>query len=163
MSKKQELFEGERILAEWKAPEFRNIKRLRSCWLGILVVGIFLLLWAIYYSNFLFAFIIILGLFLCYSLLDYQPKNYRFTITDSGVWINHQLYRFIEAERFWVAPYSTKKDRFFVLYFPNHQIKELRLPIPKERVEELRLLINSYVPQSEHRLSFSDLIDLLFL
>ncbi|MEW5805396.1 MAG: hypothetical protein AB1721_01555 [Patescibacteria group bacterium] len=159
----QKLHNGEKILAEWKAPEFRNIKKLKNYWFGALAVGFFLVFWAIYYSNYLFVFIILISLFLIYSLLDYRPKNYKFIITDSGVWVNDKLYRFIESDRFWVAPYATKKDRFFILHFPGHRDRELRLPIPRERLEELRLLINEYVPQSEHKLSLFDLIEQTFL
>jgi hypothetical protein len=162
-SNQDKFHEGEKILAEWRAPEFRNLKKLKSYWLASLIISGSLLLWAIYYSNYLFAFIVILAEFIFYFLLDYRPKNYRFLITDSGIWISGKLHYFIESDRFWVAPYSTKKDKFFIIHFPKDREKELRLPIPKERSEELRLLINQYVPQSEHKISLFDLIEQMFL
>lgn len=159
--KHQKIHLGEKVLAEWKAPEFRNLKKIKDFKLGSLVVGGLLLAWAIYNSNFLFAFILVLGVFLIYFISDYHPKIYHFMITDTGVWVDNTVYRFIEIDRFWMAPYITKKDKFFVFSLPRR--KDLRIPVPLEKAEELRQIVNDYVPQSEHKISLFDLVEQLFL
>ena len=159
--KHQKLHLGEEVLAEWKAPEFRNLKKIRDFKLGSLILGGLLLTWAIYNSNFLFAFILVLGVFLIYFISDYHPKSYHFMITDTGVWVDNTVYRFIEMDRFWVAPYATQKDKFFVFSLPRRM--ELMTPVPLEKAEELRRIVNDYVPQSEHKISLFDLVDRLFL
>ena len=159
--KHQKIHLGEKVLAEWKAPEFRNLKKVKDFKLGSLVLGSFLLAWAIYNSNFLFAFILILGVFLIYFISDYRPKTYHFMITDTGVWVDDAVYRFIEMDRFWVAPYITPKDKFFVFSLPRR--KDIRIPVPLEKAEEIRQIVNDYVPQSEHKISLFDLVEQLFL
>ena len=159
--KHQKIHLGEKVLAEWKAPEFRNLKKLNQYKLGSLILGVLLLAWAVCNSNFLFAFILILGVFLIYFISDYRPKNYSFMITDTGVWVDSEVFRFIEIDRFWIAPYLTKKDKFFI--FHSSKQKETRVPVPIDRAEEIRQIVNDYVPQAEHKLSLFDLIEQAFL
>ena len=159
--KHQKIHLGEKVLAEWKAPEFRNLKKIKDFKLGSLIIGSLLLAWAVYNSNFLFAFILVLGVFLIYFISDYHPKTYHFMLTDTGVWINDDVYRFIEMDRFWVAPYVTKKDKFFVFSLPRR--KDIRIPVPLDQSEELRQIVNDYVPQAEHKISLFDLVEQLFL
>ena len=155
--KSHKLHQGEKILAEWKAPEFRNWKKIKDLKFGSSIIGIGLLLWAIYNSNLLFFFILLLSLFLIFFMADYRPKTFRFMITDSGVWIDETVHRFIEIDKFWVAPFVTKKDKFFVFSLPH--AKDLRIPVPIDDAEKIRQIVNEYVPQSEHRISLFDWIE----
>ena len=152
---------GERVFFEWRAPEYRNFKKLKTYTPAILAVAGLLMLWALYFSNFIFAFLLlIIGVAVLLVGSGRPPKPHRFAVTDSGLWIGNELKAFISCKYFSVVPYATKQDRFFL--FRLSKGGSFRLPVPIENAERIRLTINKYVPQKEYTGNFFDLFDKIF-
>lgn len=153
--------QGEQVFFEWRAPEFRNLKKIRSYLKVFMMIELALFLWALYNSNFLFAiFILIASLVILFVSWDYRPKNYHFRITDSGIWVEEKLHPFIELKYFSVSPHTASKEKFFV--FQRNKGGEIRIPVPSEQAEKIRLLVNRYVPQAPYKPSFLDALDKMF-
>ena len=152
---------GERVFFEWRAPEYRNLKKIKQYTKIFLVLIGLLIIWALYFSNYLFILFLVITCAILLALEGNQPqKLHRFALTDSGLWIDNELRPFIELRAFAVVPYATKHDRFFMFY----QTKggEIRVSVPVEETEKIRLMINQYMPQQEYKEGLKDALDRIF-
>lgn len=158
---RDKLYRGERVFFEWRMSEYQNLKKIKNNIKIFTFFEAFLFLWALYYSNFLFALIVIISAVALLSLsLNDRPKRYHFLITDSGIWIDNELHAFIDMRSFSVSVPEAKQNRFFIF----HKTKggELRVPVQKNKAELIRLFINRYVPQREYTHGFFNIIERFF-
>ncbi|MBN1585505.1 hypothetical protein JW899_04025 [Candidatus Uhrbacteria bacterium] len=92
---------GDREIISWEYLDRPNYSR-GPVWHAVMViVGISLLTYAVYSANFLFALIVIMFGLVIYVTSTVRPRPSRFSVTEDGIAIGDDFYRFREVDRFW--------------------------------------------------------------
>jgi len=117
-----------RIFVEWKIPEYDKHERTRAWYVGASIVGIALVAYALFTSNFLFAIILIIGAIVIVLNDGREPDMIDFAITTEGVIVGRKFYNFNELKDFSIVykPREGVKNLYFEF---NNPIKH-RLSIP---------------------------------
>lgn len=105
-----------KVFFEWKIPEFTKHQRSRRWYMVMILLAGILIIYSIFTANFLFALIIILGVFIIF-LRDYsESKDLNFQITEDGLVIGNQFYYYKILSAFYIIydPPVVKK-LFFTL------------------------------------------------
>lgn len=84
----------------WEAPAFRKYERGSGWYLGLTLVAVFLIAYAVWTANFLFAFIIFLSAILLLLVGNQEPKRVLVQVGDNGVVWDGKLYLFQDLENF---------------------------------------------------------------
>ncbi len=116
-----------KIHAEWDFPEFTQYDRSIFWYFWVGLIGIILLVYALWTANFLFAIIIGLTTFIIYLDHRHEPENLKFQITEDGLVIGKDFYPYKNLKKFWIIyePPTVKN-----LYIDTPQILKKELSIP---------------------------------
>lgn len=86
----------------WHAYEHDHIEREADWYWAVGIVAVSIALISLIFGNFLFAIIVIIGLFILAKLAQHKPELTRFEISKKGVRIGEQLHAYNEVSAFWV-------------------------------------------------------------
>ncbi len=104
----------ESIQYAWESPEF-DFQEKDKRWYWLLGVGALLLIaLAVYFQNYLFAFLILIGGFLMFRLSNQQPPILSIELSDQGVQINDELFDYENIIAFWIGS-NTKGEPILLL------------------------------------------------
>ncbi|HMP67257.1 MAG TPA: hypothetical protein PKA60_00710 [Candidatus Paceibacterota bacterium] len=143
----------------WEA--LNHIKTERSgdwFWIvGVIAVGIAIL--AIFFDNFLFAFLVILATFTAFLLAHSAPRMIKYEINYRGIRIGESLYTFSGLESFWIIDEDGyERDR--ILF----KSKKLFMPIitvplgEHSDMEEIRNFLLEYLKEDEMHEPLSEIL-----
>jgi hypothetical protein len=101
-----------------------------------IIIGVFLLLFAIFTANFLFAMIIIIAAVILFLRHNEPAKNIIFTIYEDGIRVGNKFYEFKEIKDFYVIyePPEVKS-----LYFEFKSVLQPRLQISLEDMNPIKV------------------------
>ncbi len=143
----------------WEIPAFEKRARGRGWYGGMLLIAVFLVAYAIYTANFLFAFLVLLTALLLLLTGHHEPANVLVQIGDNGLVWNGKLYLFQDMDNFSIIyqPPQTK-----VLYLETRHVltPRLRIPLADQDPLQIRDHLKRYLPEDadlrgEH---FSDIV-----
>ena len=145
-NKKENQIDSGKVLLKWSFPEYEKHERNLSWYIISLSIGVFLFLYSIYTSNFIFAIIIILAGVILINSLKGEPKNIDFSITDKGILLGRNFYEYDNLVKFWII---YKAPQVKKLYFEVDNIFHTQLIVPIENVSplELRDLLSQYLEE----------------
>lgn len=111
----------------WEVPTFEKYDRSKGWYVGMALAAVFLVAYAIYTANFLFAFFILLAAILLVVTGHHEPERTLVQIGDNGVVFHDKLYLFQDVDAFSIIylPPSVK-----VLYIETRRLTSPRLRIP---------------------------------
>ncbi len=84
----------------WEAPAFRKYERGSGWYLALTLVAVFLIAYAVWTANFLFAFIVFLSAILLLLVGNQEPKNVLVQVGNNGIVWDGKLYLFQDLENF---------------------------------------------------------------
>ncbi len=134
----------DKILASWDFAEFEQHTRTRAWWYWFLGLGLIMLFYAIFTSNFLFALIIgIVTAIIVYRNYN-DPERIFIHVTQSGIIVGDEVYGWREFDSFWIAyePPEVKK-LFFV--FSSRVRPHISIPLENEDPSRIRKIIGKYL------------------
>lgn len=108
------------------------------------LAGLGLLIYAVASANFLFAFIIILFALVTYLSSQGEPTRIRASVTDTGIRLGTDTYRFRDIRRFWFV-YQPPEVK--VMYFETGSWVHPRISIELEDMNpnDIRTVVGKYV------------------
>ena len=103
-----------KILASWNVREFERRDRSLVWYVGLGLIAVVLLIYAVYANNFLFIVIILLSGFVFYLQHKSGVSRVEFNITSRGIKLGTKTYYYKDIGKFWIIydPPEVKK-----LYF----------------------------------------------
>lgn len=151
----------DRILLEWKAPEFISHPRSKSWFLMAGIVVLALVAYAIYTNSATMAivFIVLAGV---YILTHYQePRTIDMKITELGIYAGDDFYSYHAIESFWII-YHPRFVRELNLKF-KHKTSKIVIQLNAQDPAEVRRVLSKEIPEKEgaHE-SFSDVLTRVF-
>jgi len=146
--------EGPPIQISWSAPEFAHYEKNRGWFLGLFLITAILLAIAVLMKNFLFAFLIIVSVFLIYTQAKKRPRLIEFIISEKGVTIDEKLYPYNELHSFWIF----EEPEAQILSLISKKIIHPRLPIPlgDKTSEEIKEVLSIFIPLKKQEEAFSE-------
>ncbi len=109
----------------WEAPAFEQFQRGPVWYFVMAIVTVFLVAYAIWTANFLFAFIIVLGALLLLLVGNKKPNKILVQVGDNGIVYNGKLILYQDIEN------------FAIVYHP---------PVVKRLIIELRSMTQPRIP-----------------
>lgn len=142
--------QGDEIVS-WQVPEYEKHERNKSWYILASIIGLLLLVYAIYTKNFLFAVIIIIVSLILILTDKGDPNLVKISITDEGIIVGRRFYDYDEIKDFSVV-YKPKQG-VKNLYFEFKNALRQRLSIPLEDMNPLSIRENllKYLPEDLDR------------
>lgn len=146
----------------WEAAD--HIKKERSSdWFWIVgIIGIGGAILSIYFNNFLFALLILIGLFAMFMQASAEPREKKFEINRKGVVVGDTLYPYSSLESFWIID-EDGWDRDRILIKSNKTLMPLIIiPLGEfASIEEISDYLLEYLNEEEMEESAVDKIAIL--
>ena len=120
----------------WVIPEYTQHERGRGWYVVAGLVGIGLVAWAIYTTNFLFAVLIALTAIILLVRHSEMPSQLMVSIFEDGVQIGEQFFPFRDLKSFWII-YEPPEVR--MLYFDFKSSWRPRLPVRLEEENPIQI------------------------
>lgn len=144
----------EKILAEWRAPEFRARGKSTDWFFGAGLVAVALLAWALWTLNIMFLLVVIVGTTTLFLFSFRKPKTYHFKITRRGIWIGKEFHPFQTFDSFWIF---TLPDGHRLSLKPNARFSSsIHIVLPEKAMPAVRTTLLELLPEVEEHYSFVD-------
>lgn len=91
-----------KTLLSWTFPEVQAYQRSRGWYVGISVVGLLLLTFAIFNRNPLFAFIIVIAWALIFFRATQKPRLLTANVTEDGLQVGKDFFAYDDLAAFWI-------------------------------------------------------------
>lgn len=121
-------------LLEWSFPEFAHHDRSRRWYVGMTILAVALLIWAIFTTNFLFAVIIVMAAVILWFKHTTPAAMVRCALWEDGLELAGRLYPYDDLASFYIVydPPMTK-----MLYLDTKSVWQPRLRIDLEDMNPL--------------------------
>ncbi len=134
-NEKERLDYGQELIG-WSIPEYEKHDRDTAWYVIVGVISFFMLIFAFWTDNFLFAVIIVIALFII--ILHHGADNIldvEFKITTDGVLIGKKFFDYRDIKHFSIV--YQPKDGIKRLYFEFNQMLKYRLSVPLQDKDPL--------------------------
>ena len=150
VSDQERLDYGEEIMS-WNVPEYEKHDRDVIWYILAGIISFFMLIYAFWTNNFLFAVIVVIALFIVILHHEGDIMSVEFKITTDGVLVGSRFVDYKEIKNFSLV-YQPKND-IRKLYFDFKSIFKYRLSIPISQEDPLIIRENllKYLPEDTER------------
>ncbi len=151
-------FNQEKKLHQWEAPEFEVYEK-STRW--FLLAGLFLLAiitYAMYTNGPIMAITFILVGIVGYIHLQKEPRLVTFSITNSGIIADKDLYLFENIHSFWIF-YDPAHTKLISLHTKASVFPYVHIPLGDEDPVHIRELILAFVPEIKQEPGIVDTIE----
>ncbi len=146
------------ITFSWETNEF-EFKEKRKDWYWIVgIIAVILIVIAIIFQNYLFAFLIGIGSFLMLTLASKKPLVLPVEVSNHGILIYDEMYEYNSLFQFWITQDKDGNNKLLLL--SNRKISPIvALNIDKSiDPMELRSYLLEFIDEQEMKESFMDII-----
>jgi hypothetical protein len=133
-------------LASWNVTDFEKHARSVSWYIGFGIMGIILLVYAIWTINYLFAIIIIVTAFIVYVQERSEPVNLKVMITTKGVKIGKKEISYKDISMFWIL-YDPPHVKKLYFSFKNVMSTELMVPLGSQNPLKIRDILLQFLEE----------------
>ncbi|HEU0051234.1 MAG TPA: hypothetical protein VFQ60_04240 [Patescibacteria group bacterium] len=121
----------------WEAPMHERYERGSRWYIIMAVIAFFLIAYAVWTENFLFAFLILLMAIILVLTGNEEPKHALVQIGDAGIVWDGKLCLYRDLDHFAIV-YQPPQTKVLYLDHRNPIIPRLRIPLEEENPLELR-------------------------
>ncbi|MBU2542650.1 hypothetical protein KJ785_03760 [Patescibacteria group bacterium] len=143
---------------EWTIQEYDQHERGILWYIIIISLGLFLVTYSVFTSNFLFSFIIILFFIIIFLQSNQKPIQIPFKITDLGIIVGKRFYNYSEFDNFYII-YKPPYTKTLFLDTKSIFHPAIRIPLldvnPIEIKHSLREFLSEDFEKEEEPLSDS--------
>lgn len=140
---------NESLTFSWESPEFEYRDKNKSWYWAVALLGLVLIALAIILHNYLFAFFVVLAVFLTIVLAKKQPLNLAVEISEQGIRIEKTLYPYPKLYAFWIK-YNQKQEPILLLLSEQRVTPLISVIIdPSIDLMQLRDFLNTYIEEQE--------------
>lgn len=138
----------------WEAPSFPRRERGSRWYIFMSLAAVFLVAYAVWTSNFLFAFFVLLAAILIILVGQQEPKAALVQIGDNGVVWDGRLFLFQDIDNFAIV-YQPPYSKILYIEPKNPLVPRLRIPLEDQDPVAIRDHIKQYLRedldiQAEH-------------
>lgn len=131
----------------WETKPYARYERGRQWYLGMTIVAVFLVAYAIWTSNFLFAFLILLmGILLILAGND-EPATVLVQLGENGVVWDGKLYLYQDIQQFSVV-YQPPLSKILYLEVKGLSTPRIRIPLEEQDPSEIRAFLKDRVDEN---------------
>lgn len=145
-------------LLAWNAPEFEKPEKTGRWYLvvaGILAVIIF---YALFKNGPIMAITFILIGVTGYLMLNKEPREMLFRITQDGVVVGRQIYEFEHMRSFWIF-YDPPYEKVLSFHLKGSFVPFLHIPIQDEDPVKIREVLLRFIPEVKQEKSMVDTVE----
>lgn len=128
----------------WEVPSFEKYERGKTWYFGFAVVATLLVAYAIYTSNFLFAFIIFLSVIIVLLVGNQKPKQILVQIGNNGIVVDGRLHLYQEIDTFSII-YQPPMSKVLYIEPKSTLSQRLRIELDDQDPVELRSHLLQYL------------------
>ncbi len=140
---------------EWEALEYHHIEKTSDWFWGLGLLAILGIGISIFFSNILFAAVILLGAGTLALFGARPPHMMQFAITDRGIVIGKNLYPYGTLDSFWVIDDSQTHPQLLVKS-KKVLMPLIVIPIAHVKPSDVRERLLDALPEEEHREPLSE-------
>lgn len=144
-------------LLAWKAPEFVFYKKTQTWYIVVGLIGLVLLIFAIFSQNYIMAITFILIFAVIFLFANKRPRELTFGITTKGIRIQNRIYKFDHLESFWIF-YDLPHLKLLSLKSKKPLMPHIHVPLGSSNPVEIRKILLDYLEEKEQSESFPDII-----
>jgi hypothetical protein len=129
----------------WSAFEYHEKAHSVDWYWGVGLVTLIIVLASFYFKNYLFGFLIIIGVSTLVYLTFRKPKEVGISIDDKGVRVRNELFPYRNLKSFWIEEEPQRNgDRHLLLTTTRVYSPLLALPLGDVAPETIRQALLSY-------------------
>lgn len=144
----------------WDTPEFEFKEKSKAWYWGLGIIALLLIVFSIFLKNYLFGFLILVGVFLMVILSKKEPITYFVEISQRGIKIHNEIYPYQNIQSFWIG--KNDKEEPLLLVKTNKKITPIISTVisPDIDIVQLRNFLLNIIEEEEMQEPFTDkLID----
>jgi hypothetical protein len=133
---------GGETYMSWQFPEYNKYVKTKWWYITAIIIGIGLLIYAIWNANYLFAIIVILSALIIF-IHDYRtPRLLNFKIKEGGIYIGKVFYPYNEINNFWII-YDPPEVKFLYFNFKSFFQPNFAVPLlDRNPIKAREILLN---------------------
>ncbi len=143
------------VLISWTAPEFIRYEKGHGWFIALGIIGLTLVVVALFMKNYLFVLIIVLTIFLIYIQGLKHPQKIKFAISNEGVLIGEKEYLYAELKSFWIFE---EPEQILSLLTKKITQPQLSIPLGDQNSKEIRKALIKFIPEKKQEETLSDII-----
>lgn len=130
----------------WEVPSFEKRERSRMWYIGMMLITTFLVAYAIYTANFLFAFLILLMAILLLFTSRQEPIPMLIQIGDNGIVVNGKLHLYQDLDTFSLI-YQPPVLKILYIETRNFLTPRLRISLDDQDPVQIREHLKRYLKE----------------
>ncbi|MFW0862091.1 MAG: hypothetical protein ACKKL6_00695 [Candidatus Komeilibacteria bacterium] len=134
----------------WEVPEFQDYTRGKRWYLTAAIIGLLLLVYAVYTANLLFGMIIIIAAVTLVKIDKSKPGNLQFAITTKGIVLGDKYYEYGDVHSFYIVYDPPEVSNLFI-EFNNVLRPRINIPLFDQDPIELRKYLKKYINEDIDR------------
>ena len=142
---------------EWEAHEYNYYEKSLLWFLIYFIISFAILGLAVWFKNWTFVFLIILGASLIYIYALKPPRKIKMRIDARGITVEEKLYFYKDLKSFWIF-YDPPHVKYLSLISKKLIVPQIKIPIGKQDPNEIRKMLLKFLPEEEHEESFADIL-----
>ncbi len=138
------------VLHEWGFQEYEHYERGKSWYVFMAIIGLFLVFYAIFTGNFLFAVIIVLFSIILFLQNHQNPAKVLFQITNTGIVVGTRFFSYSEFEGFYLI-YNPPEVKTLFLETKSFWQPLLRIPLLDQNPIEIKHSLREFLPEHSEK------------
>lgn len=135
-----------KIIYQWTIKEYQKYERNRRWYIFMGIIGLFLIGYAIFTSDYLFALVIVLFVIILFLGDLQEPLDISFALTNTGILVGNRYYRYTELNNFWII-YNPPEVKSLYFSFNNLLKHRLQVPLMDYDPRPIRELLSQYLAE----------------
>ncbi len=132
--------------AAWTIAEYTQHERNRRWYWTAGIIATFLLAYAVWTANFLFAVVILLTGIILYVRHNERPSLLMVQLRSDGVQVGEGIYPFKDLKSFWII-YEPPEVKTLYFDFLSNWLPRLPIPLEDEDPVAIRRFLVQYLPE----------------
>jgi len=134
----------------WNIPEYHQHERGKRWYIISITIAALLLLYTVLSGNFLFAIILILGIFIMAAHDRKKAPEVTFEIASNGINIGEAHYSYNRIKSFWIF-YEPDEAKILFLEFKSNFRPRMAIPLQNKNPIRVRSILLKYLPENVER------------
>jgi uncharacterized membrane protein len=147
----------EKILYSWKAEEFDSHEKTLSWYIGTTTVFLgVIVLFVLFFHQYLAGLVVLLGLIALYAHANHQPNKINCQITNRRIKVGSRHYPFQKLKSFWLV--NRKKNSKLYLHTTALLFSIISIPLGEGKSKKIKEGLKNLLPESGQGESINDLM-----
>lgn len=135
---------------KWTAPEYIFHEKSADWYWWVGVIAVFLIAISIYYGNWLFVAVVIIGAFSMFLYAMRPPRTIEYSATTRGIKTDHQMYPYQTIEHFFISEHQNKEKEVLLLLKMRKAMDPLIIiPLGDAPIDELEEFLLNFIDEQE--------------